>query len=527
MFESLRVGPQLTPKNNQIIKRNEDEEAKKKANEAEGEAKQGSNLAQSRGLKYVEDLQNGKHPHNPNVGGNNYAYNNQVQNAQMARPMARPMQRPMNNQMGVGINRPMGAGQMAGARPMGGVQQPVQTQGAQQTQGVSSSSGKMISPKINIAQVIGDFKNTAKAIGTPEDIYEEVDTYLGLVEKTTKKDTPNVKAVQSNLRNAAGLLDKYISDTLNKDSKVVENWVEAIFLQQVDYKYNTEDVNEAFLVKMPEDNKKAEGTEQTQPQQAQKVEPQKPKMDSELKQLFKDGKSASKAKDSVTALSTFQRAINRSIELGDTESQAKITFEVAQVYDHDDDLPRALENYNKAIETTTDNNVKVKAHYSMAQIYDDVKQFKPAIEHYMAAISFAGETDNFKAQTQSLTKIGNMYSDKYDKEAFNVYEDAKVVAEESKDASVKGYVSSSIANAYNKFNKPEKAMRYYSDAVKNYKQAGSDEKVAINYKKAGELMQDYQRMDKGKNLIQKAIQYAKKANNENLVKELEKDLQVA
>lgn len=520
MFESLRVGPQLTPKNNQIIKRNEDEEAKKKANEAEGEAKQGSNLAQSRGLKYVEDLQNGKHPQNPNVGGNNYAYNNQVQNAQMARPMARPMQRPMNNQMGVGMNRPMGSGQMA--RPMGGVQQPVQSQATAPIAGASQT--KMISPKINIAQVIGDFKNTARAIGTPEDIYEEVDTYLGLVEKTTKKDTPNVKAVQSNLRNAAGLLDKYISDTLNKDSKVVENWVEAIFLQQVDYKYNTEDVNEAFLVKMPED-KKAEEPSQTQP--TQNAEPQKPQMDSELKQLFKDGKFASKAKDSVTALNTFERAINRAIEIGDKESQAKITFEVAQVYDHDDDLPRALANYNKAIETTTDNNVKVKAHYSMAQIYDDVKQFKPAIEHYMAAISFAGETDNFKAQTQSLTKIGNMYTDKYDKEAFNVYEDAKTVADESKDASVKGYVSSSIANAYNKFNKPEKAMRYYSDAVNNYKQAGSDEKVAINYKKAGELMQDYQRMDKGKNLIQKAILYAKKANNDNLVKELEKDLQVA
>lgn len=520
MFESLRVGPQLTPKNNQIIKRNEDEEAKKKANEADGEAKQGSNLAQSRGLKYVEDLQNGKHPQNPNVGGNNYAYNNQVQNAQMARPMARPMQRPMNNQMGVGMNRPMGSGQMA--RPMGGVQQLVQSQATAPIAGASQT--KMISPKINIAQVIGDFKNTARAIGTPEDIYEEVDTYLGLVEKTTKKDTPNVKAVQSNLRNAAGLLDKYISDTLNKDSKVVENWVEAIFLQQVDYKYNTEDVNEAFLVKMPED-KKAEEPSQTQP--TQNTEPQKPQMDSELKQLFKDGKFASKAKDSVTALNTFERAINRAIEIGDKESQAKITFEVAQVYDHDDDLPRALANYNKAIETTTDNNVKVKAHYSMAQIYDDVKQFKPAIEHYMAAISFAGETDNFKAQTQSLTKIGNMYTDKYDKEAFNVYEDAKTVADESKDASVKGYVSSSIANAYNKFNKPEKAMRYYSDAVNNYKQAGSDEKVAINYKKAGELMQDYQRMDKGKNLIQKAILYAKKANNDNLVKELEKDLQVA
>ena len=85
------------------------------------------------------------------------------------------------------------------------------------------------------------------------------------------------------------------------------------------------------------------------------------------------------------------------------------------------------------VECYTDDNVKVKAHYAMAQIYDDVNQFKPAIEHYMAAVSFAGETDNFKAQIKSLTKIGNIYADKYDKEAFNVYDDAKIVADESKD----------------------------------------------------------------------------------------------
>ena len=184
----------------------------------------------------------------------------------------------------------------------------------------------------------------------------------------------------------------------------------------------------------------------------------------------------------------------------------------------------ALENYNTAATIATDDNVKVKAHYAMAQIYDDVNQFKPAIEHYMAAVSFAGETDNFKAQIKSLTKIGNIYADKYDKEAFNVYEDAKVVADESKDCKNKGYVSSTIATAYDKFNRPTDALKYYSDAVKNYTEAGVDEKVAINYKKAGQLMIDYNKGDKGRNLIQKAIAFAKKANNEDLVKELKQEL---
>ena len=163
----------------------------------------------------------------------------------------------------------------------------------------------------------------------------------------------------------------------------------------------------------------------------------------------------------------------------------------------------------------------------MAQIYNDVNQFKPAIEHYMAAIAFAGEKDNLKAQIQSLTKIGDIYSDKYDKEAFNVYEHAEILAEESKDDKNKGYVSSTIANAYDKFNKPTKALKYYSEAVKNYEKEGANNKVALNYERAGELMIDYKKGEKGKNLIQKAIQYAKKANNEKLVKKLEAEINAA
>ena len=81
---------------------------------------------------------------------------------------------------------------------------------------------------------------------------EEVNGYLSLIETQVKKDNPNTKLVKSNLKNASSILDNYISQTLNKDSKVVENWVDALFLQQVDFKYNEEEINPQFLVKFPQ-----------------------------------------------------------------------------------------------------------------------------------------------------------------------------------------------------------------------------------------------------------------------------------
>lgn len=503
MFDSMRVTNQIVPKNRQLIKRKEDDAANKQTTEAESE-NGGTNLAQSRGLQYVQDLQNGKKPSKPvNLNGGAYAYN-PVAGGNFNRP-----------------TRPMGGASFA--KPASNVSP--QPQATTQPQNASKPLSSMISPKINIAQVIGDFKNTASAIGTPEDIFEEVNDYLGLVEKQTKKDNANIKLVQSNLKNAATLLDKYISETLNKDSKVVENWVDAIFLQQVDYKYNEGDVNEAFLVQMPDDKKKKAEVKDAPKQEEQlQVAEKKPSIDGLVKNLFTSAKLITKKGNDELAISTYQKAIDRCHEINDKDNESKILFEIGKIHDKNDNLNLALENYNNAINTATNDNVKVQAHYAMAQIYDDVNQFKPAIEHYMAAISFAGETENFKAQIKSLTKIGNIYSDKYDKEAFNVYEDAKVVADESKDSKNKGYVSSTIASAYDKFNKPTEALKYYSDAVKNYAIAGENNKVAINYKKAGELMIDYQKGDKGKNLIQKAIEYAKKANNEKLISELKSEI---
>lgn len=377
-------------------------------------------------------------------------------------------------------------------------------------------------PNINIAQILKDFKNTAIAIGTPEELKEEVQGYLELIEKQITKENPNTRLIKSNLKNAATILDNYISKTLSKDSKVVENWVDALFLQQIDFKYNENDVNPDFLVKFPEDTPKEEKTAQEQapePKQNSSI-PQDP----ELKKLFIQAKKISYANKPKEAIQAFKNALDRAETVGDKETESKIYLEVGKIYDDHDYLAQALKSYNESVQKTQDCHVKTRAHYSMAEIYNDVNKVEPAIDHYFSTVSFAGEAENLTLQSKSLTKIGNIYTDMYEKEAFTYFETADSLADETDNAKVKGFVSSSLGNAYDKFGDSPEALKAYSKAVKNYIDADSPQRVAQNYLNAAEIMLDYKNEAKAKNLLEKAEIFARKAENSELLTEIQNNL---
>ena len=361
-------------------------------------------------------------------------------------------------------------------------------------------------PNINIAQILKDFKNTAIAIGTPDELKEEVSGYLALIEKQVTKETPNSKLIKSNLKNAASILDNYISQTLNKDSKVVENWVDALFLQQIDFKYDENDVNPEFLVKFPEETlNRTEKAEEVQKEQVNPFIPQ----DKELKKLFIQAKKMSYANKPKEAIQAFQTALERANEIDDKETQSKIFLEVGKIYDDHDYLAQALKSYNQSVQRTKDCNVKTRAHYSMAEIYNDVNQIEPAIDHYFSTVSFAGEAENLTAQSKSMAKIGNIYSDMYEKTAFDYFEIADTIADETDNAKIKGYVSASLGNAYDKFGDSPEALKAYSKAVKNYIDADSPQKAAQNYFNAAEIMLEYKNEDKARSLLEKAQKFAK------------------
>ena len=444
----------------------------------------------------------------------------------------------------------------AGYQPMA---QPVQQQPAPRPQQPARSN------KVNIAQILKDFRNTIKAIATPPEIEEQVAQYLQTVEQLVREPQPQVNMIQSNLKIAASLLDKYISETLNKDSKVVQNWLDALFLQRINYSYNEEEINPNFLVKFPDQQEKKAAPQQPQQQQEEQAVPQaetvqpapiqedpqnevleiepeelsleeeftqakatiskKPNItiipqDTRLKSLFVEAKKQAFSNNPQKAMQIFKEAFTRASELKDTETQSRICLEIGKIYDDNDHFVQALNSYNKSLQYTTDVNVKSRAHFSMAQIYDDVNEVGPALDHYLTSISYAGKSDDLIGQSDSLTKMANIFTDKYDENAFEYYDVARKLIEQTTDSSMKGYVLSNTADACVQFKKGDKALKYYAEAVKNYEKSNSVEEIAQNYKSAAQLMIDFNSPNKAKSLLKKALVNAVKTKNEDLIAEI-------
>lgn len=491
----------------------------------------------------------------------------QMQPQQVVQPTTQPVQN---------IHRPID-------KPA--VQEPIQPQvyNADAPAPADSRPTAATSNKINIAQILKDFRNTMSAIATPDILREEVEDYLQEIEANTKGEAPSINLVQTDLMNAAAIVDRYISETLNKESKVVSKWLDALFLQRINYRYNDGEVNKAFLVKFPEsqEEKRAkaekaqkEAQEIQQPEQQEPIQdtiqnyqtqyepiveqpqqtvvpqnntvtspikdyvpqreivsPQiqkvkkKPEVtiipqDNELKSLFIQAKKHAFAHNPSKAMDIFHRALIRAQQIKDGEAESKICLEMGKIYDENNYVVQALSSYNKSLKSTTDNSLKTQAHYSMAQIYDDVNQIEPALNHYLTSVSYAGENDNLVAQSTSLTKIANIFSNKYDTQAFDFYEQANLLVAQTNDSKTKGFVKSNTASAYTQFERPDKAIKFYADAVKNYSEVSSQENIAENYKAAAELMLNFRNPAKAKVLLKKALNHADRSKDIQLIDEI-------
>lgn len=114
---------------------------------------------------------------------------------------------------------------------------------------------------INISQIVTDFKSTILAINAPDDISQEVGSYLSLVEKESQKANPSRDIIVSNLKNASRISDEYIAKSLNKPSRVVEGWIDALFMQNIELKSDPTHINPDFQLDIPDKKR-------TKPQEA-------------------------------------------------------------------------------------------------------------------------------------------------------------------------------------------------------------------------------------------------------------------
>lgn len=360
----------------------------------------------------------------------------------------------------------------------------------QQNQGFQSAIDYS-SSKINIAQVLGDFKNTIAAISTPPEIEEEISGYLNLIELQAKKDLPSSEIIKSNLRSASKILDEYISNTLQKPSKVVEEWINALLLQQVDYKLDpskaqtsaAEQIINGEVQKPQEEAKVIEKKEENinffaQPLTEEKVETEiKSKEvfipeDKTVRKLYAQAISYTQQKDYSKAIKTYKTAFEQAQMLGERETQAYIYNNVGDIFNKTNNLSKALTCYYESANTTEDLSLKSKAHQKMGKIYNDLNKFTPSMQHYFESLSLKGETEDLKNQSKILEEIGEMHSHRYvTKDAVSYFKLGVDIAKETKDFKRISSIFSKTAHMYNNIGQEEKAEKYQEQAQKAKKYA--------------------------------------------------------
>lgn len=346
------------------------------------------------------------------------------------------------------------------------------------------------SSKINIAQILTDFKNTINAISTPEDIKGEIDGYLHLIEIQSKKELPSPEIIKSNLRISAKILDEFISKTLQKQSKVVEEWINALLLQQVDYKLDPSKAQKSAAEQIINgEQTSAQSTEITQEQEEvsqnndnffltqseQKIKEEKETTihtttkevyipeNKHLRKLYAIAISYTNKKDYQNALKTYKTAFENAQELNDYEAQANIYHNTGDIFNKQNRLAKALICYNEAAENTKSITLKGKAHHKMGKIYNELNKYEASMQHYFESLSFKGETEDIRNQSKILEDLGEMHSSRYiTKDAISYFKLGIDMAKETKDLKRISSIFSKTAYMYEQIGEEAKASKYYS-----------------------------------------------------------------
>ncbi len=369
---------------------------------------------------------------------------------------------------------------------------------------------------INVSQIITDFRGTVNAVGAPKEVTEEVLAYLKLIQTQAEKEIPNKKIIQSNLKNASQVLDAYITKTLKTQSNVVENWVDALFLQNIDYKANPNAINEALKLNFEEENNEKTPNSnlivETSSQENKGFTEKEKKYiptDEKMKHLFIKAKRAAKKRDPQTALITLKQALNYAVKTEDIKMQSMVYYETADLYNKRGMYPQALKSYKIAADLATDENLIAKSYMKTGKIYDDAGLLEPAKKHWISAIGYAGESENLPIQIKALDNIASVQSEVFDsKSTYTFLNLANNLAEETHDEKIKGYSYKKAFQISNYLDDKSKAMQYLKKSTKSYTKAGDSKNTIENYISAADIMINIGNPLKARALLNKAFMTA-------------------
>lgn len=365
--------------------------------------------------------------------------------------------------------------------------------------------------QINISQVLTDFRSTILAINAPDDVSEEVNMYLNLVDRESKKENPSKEIVLANLKNASRISDAYIAKSLNKPSNVVEGWIDALFLQKINIKANPDEINPDFLLEFPQKAQAkidAAKKEQFQPQmqvseetaQAKNIIQQEAQIappETEKPQTIqsKDKPEFEKIEvESDIEISTPETPSNEIkitdipktpfTPINEIDNKAKTLFSQAKKQpDNNQGDTQAINLLNEALgvlSQTNDFNENIKAaiHFERGRIFDNYDYVDYALRDYWEAT----KADDLNLKAKAFYKSGQIYDEfKEYSPALDNYLSSVAYSGEADNSSAQACVLSKIASLFTKQYDLDNTENYSDLAIETALDSNSDRVIAQTY----------------------------------------------
>ena len=383
-----------------------------------------------------------------------------------------------------------------------------------------------VSNQINISQILMDFRNTILAINAPEDVQEEINTYLNLVDKESKKESPSRDIIFSNLKNASRISDDFIASALGKKSNVVEGWIGAIFQQNINLKSNPDEINPDFLLKFPQKAQdKISGNIQNNPiqeeiketpvsQELQEELPLDKNVSEEIKITEVKNPAQNEEIEVQSTIDTVSDEVNIFVNQPEEkprsafspnnidDEKAKVLYSQARklsVNGSDNDYKDALNLLNEALGYLTDDsnsNIRAAIHFERAKIFDSYDYVDYALRDYYEATKAL----DLNLKANAYYKSGSIYDEfKEFDPALDNYLSSVAYSGEADNLSAQSMVLSKISSMYAKKYDSENAHDYADLAIDTAVDSKNSQAIASTY---STIAQNYQYLGDSKQALE-------------------------
>lgn len=340
----------------------------------------------------------------------------------------------------------------------GGFQPESGFQSDQRSAGLATLQEQGRVQKIQLNTILKDFKNTMNAIGTTEEVKQEVETYLKTISIQSQKPSPSVPYIKQSLKTAADSLDQYIGQSLGQPSRVVRDWVDALLLQDIQYKTDSsqagsnsagqnkksasqsessgmrpeqaESAQSQMIQKKALEDQNASGESlnaaQKQVQakivqdvqtasEAEKIADEKTLSDltpDEKRQLLARIEQGKQAPDFQTRNQSYQAAL-AILGTGDRrpDLKGKLHTLLGKSMDESGQLEAATNHFKqaaKAFEMANQPQKQAESHYALGSIMEEQGKWDQAKVHYHKAIGLDSLSSNPQGVTQGLLQLGSI-----------------------------------------------------------------------------------------------------------------------